>query len=212
STLTLGAGAALADETESQSGFDHPVAPVSRALEITIGGGYTQGTGDIGDNNPSIQDISKAGGTVELQLGYRIIPSLVFGAYGTYQQFSTGDLTASGFDVRGGTAGLYADWHFRPDRSVDPWVGLASGWRGLWLVPDGGKNTSLQGWEIARLQAGLDYKVTPEVALGPVVGASVTTFFTEDSPASSDFGNIHNPQANWLFFAGLQGHFDLFGH
>ena len=216
SGLTLSAGAALAQEpsdppVNDTTSFDHPIPAVSRALEIAIGGGYLQGTGDIAGVGPRVQDLSGPGGTVELQLGYRATPNLAFGGYGTYSQFNSGDNLAAGTTVRGATAGAYADWHFRPTSSIDPWVGLSTGWRGLWLVPDSGKNTSLQGWEIARVQVGLDYKVSPEIAIGPVIGASVSTFFTQDSPATGGYTNIHDPQANWLFFAGLQARFDVFG-
>ncbi len=215
SAIVLGAGVASAQESipnEGSAGFDHPVPAVSRALEIAVGGGYLQGVGDIAGVGPRVQDLSGPGGTVELKIGYRATENLAFGGYGTFSQFASGDDLAGGTDVRGATAGGFAEWHFRPAQSLDPWVGLSSGWRGLWLSPDSGKNTSIQGWEIARVQLGLDYRLSPEVAIGPVVGASVNTFFTEDSPATSGFTDIHDPHASWLFFAGLQARFDAFGH
>lgn len=214
SALVVGASAASAQESapsEGSSGFDRPVPAVSHALEIAIGGGYLQGVGDIAGVGPRIQDLSGPGGTAELKVGYRATPNLAFGGYGTFSQFATGDDVLGGTDVRGATAGGFAEWHFRPTQSVDPWVGLSSGWRGLWLSPDSGKNTSIQGWEIARVQLGVDYRISPEVAIGPVIGASVNTFFTEDSPATNGFTNISDPHANWLFFAGLQARFDAFG-
>ena len=209
--VALGAASARADgpaDDASGGGIDHHVAAVSGALEIGLGGGYGQGTGDIGRNSARVQDLSGPGGTLELKLGYRVIPNLAIGGYGTYSQFQANDAMPSG-DVRSATAGVFADWHFRPDRSVDPWIGLASGWRGMWLVPDAGPNTSIQGWEIARLQAGLDYRITPEVAIGPVIGASVNTFFTRDS--GNGFQDIGDPQANFYFFGGLQARFDVLG-
>jgi hypothetical protein len=214
SAVVLGASAALAQESvpNETTGFDRPVPAVSRALEIAVGGGYLQGVGDIAGIGPRVQDLSGPGGTVELKVGYRATPNLAFGGYGTYSQFAAGDDLLDGTDVRGATAGAFAEWHFRPSQSIDPWVGLASGWRGLWLSPDSGKNTSIQGWEIARVQLGLDYRISPEVAIGPVIGASVNTFFTEDSPAMTGFTNISDPHANFLFFAGLQARFDAFGH
>jgi len=215
SALVLGASAASAQESvpnEGSSSFDRPVPAVSRALEIAIGGGYLQGVGDIAGVGPRVQDLSGPGGTVELKIGYRATEHLAFGGYGTFSQFASGDDVSSGTDVRGASAGGFAEWHFRPSQSIDPWVGLASGWRGLWLSPDSGKNTSIQGWEIARVQLGLDYRISPEVAIGPVIGASVSSFFTEDSPATNGFADIHDPHGNWLFFAGLQARFDAFGH
>jgi hypothetical protein len=113
--------------------------------------------------------------------------------------------------VLGAAAGIRADWHFLPAESIDPWVSLSTGWRGLWLTPDEGKNTSLQGLEIARLQVGVDYRITPEVAISPVLGASVSTFLSQDGPGQDGYQDIEDPEANVFFFAGLLGRFDVLG-
>jgi len=206
-------GSALADEPSDSMAntWDHPVAAPTNAFELTIGGGYAQGVGDIRQNGPSIHDFSHAGAQVELKAAYRIIPELAIGAYGTYAQFVRGDVLEDGTDVRSVTAGFFADYHFRPDRSLDPYVGLASGWRGFWLYPNQGKNTSLQGWEIARLTAGLDYRISKVAAIGPVIGASVNTFFTESAPGTDGFESVHNKRASFFFFSGIQGRFDFGG-
>jgi len=204
-------GAALADEpVDDMGGFDHPVAAPANAFELSIGGGYTQGTGDIREAGATVEDVSGAGGTVELKLGYRVTPSFSFGVYGTFAAYTKAD-DAAGTDVFGATAGAYADWHFRPDRSIDPWISLGGGFRGLWISPDQGKETSILGWEIARLQVGVDYRVSRAVALGPVAGASLNAFFTENDPTTDGFENIHHPRTNYFFFSGLQGRFDLGG-
>ena len=209
---TIG-GSAFADEPSdaTPASWDCPVAAPTNAFELTIGGGYTQGAGDISERGSNIHDVSHAGAQVEMKAAYRIIPSLAIGAYGTYAQFVRGDVLADGTDVRSVTAGFFADYHFRPDRSLDPYVGLASGWRGFWLYPNQGKNTSLQGWEIARLQVGLDYRISHVTAIGPVIGASVNTFFTESTPDTNGFDNVHNPRASFFFFSGIQGRFDFGG-
>jgi hypothetical protein len=214
--IALAGGVASAEEpvsvdTASSSHFDHATPTVSQAFELSLGAGYAQGVGDIADGRASMQDVSGAGGTVELQLGYRLTPNLAIGTYGSYARFVNGTAFGSDVNARGATAGVFADWHFRPERSVDPWMGIGSGWRGLWLAPDVGKNTSLSGWEIIRLQGGVDYRVTPAIALGPVLGASVNTFFSGDAPGTTGFEEIDEPRANVYFFAGFQGRFDMFG-
>src|SRR5262249_20569303 len=116
-SLAAAGGTALADEPTDSSGgggFDHPVATVSNAFELSIGAGYSQGTGDIAENGPSVADISGAGGTIELKAGYRISPYFGFGFYGTFSKYTKADL-AEGTDVYGATAGMYGDYHFRPD-------------------------------------------------------------------------------------------------
>ncbi len=205
-------GSALADEPSDAMGggtWDHAVDAPTNAFELTIGGGYTQGAGDIAQRGADIDDFSHAGAQVEMKAAWRLMPNLAIGAYGTYAQFVRGDVLAEGTDVRSVTAGFFADYHFRPDRSLDPYVGLASGWRGFWLYPNQGKNTSLQGWEIARVQAGLDVRVSRTVAVGPVIGASVNTFFTESTPDTNGFDNVPNPRASFFFFSGIQGRFDF---
>src|SRR5262249_29212324 len=112
----------------------------------------------------------------ELKLGYRPIAPLAFGVFGTCSRQANGDMVTMSSTTSTATAGIFADWHFRPGRSMDPWLGLSTGWRGLWIVPDTGKNTSLQGLEVAHLQVGLDYRITPEIAIAPVIGASMAIF------------------------------------
>ena len=182
---------------------------VERALEITLGAGYAQGFGDIGASQRSLTDLSSAGGEVTLGIGYRIDKNLLVGAYGSGSKYATADLT-SGADIWSATAGVQANYHFLPDNEWDPWLGLASGWRGHW-VKSGSGTDSRHGWDIARLQLGVDYRVSPQFALSPYAGAGVTTFFTQQLAAEQSFSNIHSPDANVWVMAGLQGRFDLFG-
>ena len=201
-----------ASETvEDNSGFDHAVVPVRNALEIGVGTGYSQGAGKLGGNMGSLEDVSGPGGLVELDLGYRIIPELSIGAYGTFSKFQRGDDLANDTDVLGATAGIQAVWHFRPDRSVDPFVSLGGGWKGLWLDPGTGKTTSLQGLELARLQLGADYRVSKDVAIAPVIGGSLSMFLSQDTPMTADLTEINDKEVAFTGFAGLSGRFDLGG-
>lgn len=199
------------EPAEASTGFDHAVAPVSGALELAIGTGYSQAAGDLGGSRGKIQDMSGPGGAVELDLGYRIIPELTVGAYGTFSKFQRGDALASDTDVFGATAGLQAAWHFRPDRSVDPWISLGTGWKALWQNPTSGKVTSLQGFELARLQVGVDYRLSKDISIAPVIGASLSMFVAEDGPDTMDYTEITDKKLNVTGFAGLSGRFDLGG-
>ncbi len=210
--LGVGAPAARAEEpVEAGAGIDRAMPTVSRALEIGAGLAYTQGTGDIGSQMGKVQDLSGPGGAFELQVGYRMLPELAFGAYATFAQLNQGDLVAQNTTVRSVTGGLYADWHFRPARSLDPFVGLSTGCRNLWLVPETGPNTSITGWEIARLRLGLDYRITPEIAIAPVVAGGLSMFFVQDAGTGAGAVDIPSPKVNFFFFGGLQARFDLFG-
>lgn len=199
------------EPAESGSGFDHEVPAVNSAFEIGVGTGYTQGGGKLGGAMGSLEDVSGPGAAVEVDVGYRILPELSIGAYGTFATYQHGDTIDSNTDVLGATAGLQAAWHFRPDRSVDPWVSLGTGWKGLWLNPQSGKVTSLQGLELARLQVGADYRLTKDIAIAPVIGGSLSLFVSEDSNMTTDLTEIHDKKVNFTGFAGLSGRFDLGG-
>ena len=196
----------------SNAGFDHAVAPVSNAFEIGVGAGYTQGGGKLGGTLGNREDAASAGATVEVDLGYRIIPALSVGAYGTFATYQRGDHLVGDTNVLGATAGIQATYHLRPDRSIDPWVSLGSGWEGLWLDPSNAKTTSLQGLQLARLQVGADYRITKDVAIAPVIGGSLTMFVSQDSPMTTNYDEIHDKKLNLSGVAGVAGRFDLGGN
>lgn len=213
-TSLLSGRIALADDVdsvESTKNFDHHVAAPSNAFEIGVATGYAQGAGPVGGDMLHVEDVSSAGGAVELDASYRINPNLALGAYGTLSKYATGDRIDDTNDVLGATAGIQATAHLRPDRSVDPWVSLGTGWRGLWLSPDAGKNTALQGFELARVQLGVDYRVTRDVAISPVIGGSLNMFVSQDSPMTTSYEEIQDKKVNFIGFAGLAGRFELGG-
>ncbi|HEU0035303.1 MAG TPA: hypothetical protein VFQ53_31975 [Kofleriaceae bacterium] len=201
---------AIAQAQPSEStGVDHAVAPADGALEISIATGYAQGVGKTGGGLADLDELSGPGGAVQLEIGYRLIPHLTLGAYGSLAMHDNGDAVDDSVDVFGASAGVQAAWHFRPDRSIDPWVKLGTGWKGLWLDPNDGKTTSLQGLELARLQVGVDYRISPEVAIAPVVGGSLGMFVSQDSPMTTEYTELDGKEVNFTAFAGLAGTFDL---
>ncbi len=181
----------------------------NQALEITLGAGYAQGFGDIASSQRSLTDQTSAGGELTLGVGYRINPNFMVGAYGSGAKYGTRAST-SGADIWTSTAGVQANYHLLPDNEWDPWIGLGSGWRGHWISKSGGTD-SRHGWEIARLTAGVDYRVSSDFAVSPYVGAGLTTFFSQELAGQNGFSNIDSPNANVWVFGGIQGRFDLFG-
>jgi len=94
---SLGAGAAHADPEDLNTdafdlsgALDRDVAPTHRALEVAIGGGYTQGVGGAGTAG-SVEDLTGPGGGIELQLGLRATPQWSIALYGTVARFRHGD-------------------------------------------------------------------------------------------------------------------------
>ena len=199
------------ESPDTTTGFDHKVPAVQNAFEIGVATGYSQGAGKLGGNMGSLEDVSGPGGAVEVDLGYRLLPHLSLGAYGTFSKYQHGDRIDSNTDVLAATAGIQAVAHLRPETSIDPWVSLGTGWKGLWLDPQNGKTTSLQGLELARLQLGVDYRVSKDVAIAPVIGGSLGLFISQDSPMTNDLTEISDKKVNFTGFAGLAGRFDIGG-
>jgi hypothetical protein len=188
-SLLVAPALASAQPQQVSSGFDREVPSVKHGLELGVATGYTQGGGKLGGDMGNLEDISGAGYAVGLEAGYRIIPNLTIGAYGTFSQYQRGDDLADGTNV----------------------LGVTAGWKGLWLDADSGKTTSLQGLELARLQIGADYRITKDIAIAPVIGGSLSMFVSQDSPMTEDYTELDDKQVNFTAFAGLAGRFDLGG-
>ncbi len=210
--LAFAGGASAQTQTKDEvktEGSGDALAPATHAVELTIGTGYEQGFGKFSSGQPSLNNIGLAGGAVQIGAGYRIIPQLTLGLYGSGAMFGRADQMDSSTNLYSAAAGVESDWHFLPGgERLDPWVSLSSGWRGYWINQNTG-NTSVQGMEIAKLQVGLDYRIDQAVAISPVVGADLSTFFTQETPESHGFTNVSNPQVNTFLFAGLLGRFDI---
>jgi hypothetical protein len=201
--ITGGASAQMNEAPER-----HLAAPTN-AAEIEISPGFATAFGNI-DPNRSLSDVVSGGGGLELGIGYRISPYFLLGVYGTGTRYGNTADTANAA-VWGSTMGIQAQVHFLPHRVADPFIGLGTGAMGQWVVlPNSAGTITRWGLDLARLRVGVDYRVSPDVAIAPVVGGDMGIFLTEQSPGQS-FGNIASPRVNGMFFAGLTGRFDLGG-
>jgi hypothetical protein len=193
--------------------LDHYMPPVNRAFEIAVGvgGGLPLGPG-IGEfanfNEIKMKDIATLGGQVELALGYRASKHWLLGAYGSgalYSKHNVGTDTDS--TTTGVTGGLQAEYHFRPTYVIDPVVSLGSGFAGLWVNPSDAQVTSLLGWQMAKVNIALDFRLTRTIAVAPVLGGDATLFLTKSGPTTNGFDNF--TKVNYFLFGGLQGRFDI---
>jgi hypothetical protein len=205
STLLLaGASNAFAEPTTGRS-----MPAVTDALEITAGASIVQGSGELGGDLGSVRNVAGSGLGFDTSIGWRITPNLLLGGYLNLSGFGDSDNADHGAVTV--AAGIKADWHFLPAESVDPWVSLGTGWK-LMGIEDGDNDRALTGLELAKLQVGIDYRLSPRFAIGPVISASAAMFNTQyDEKMSDDAMALDDRQINWTFTAGVLGRFDAFG-
>jgi hypothetical protein len=176
-------------------------------VELGVGLGYSQGFGPIGASVPSVQGLTTAGGALQLDGGWRIDPRWLVGAY------LEGTALAAGRDpgsehATGLAAGLQGRFHLLPFAKTDPWVGVGFGWRGLW-TPRGHERLGLHGLDLARLQVGVDQRVTGGFSIAPSVGVALSEFLSVKQVGSGSYAAIPSHKLNTLLFAGVSGRFDL---
>lgn len=203
--LLLAPQVAAADQEVSPK---EPPIP-DRTAEITVDVGYTQGTGNIGAGLPSLTDTVGPGVQAGVGFGYRFSPAIMLGVYGTGAVLSRGGAVGTTAMIETATAGVEFNVHMLPRHRVHPWLGLASGWRGLWIDDQLGNDFVRQGFELARLQVGVDLAAAPGVTVSPVIGADLSLFVTQQLPGQGGFSAIASPAINTFFFAGVLGRFDF---
>jgi opacity protein-like surface antigen len=120
-----------------------------------------------------------------LDVGYRIHPNLLIGAYGMYGIVLPKTAPANnplrggcpeGFDCAGSGVrfGVRAEYSFVPEGPIEPWVGLGFGYE--WITArlegrfagfDFESDTSHSGWDLLQLQGGTDFALGDLFSLGP---------------------------------------------
>ncbi|WP_176064077.1 hypothetical protein [Anaeromyxobacter diazotrophicus] len=196
--LLLGGGRARAQEL---------VATPSNKFELRLASGYGQGLGPVAAGVPTLQELGSAGGTLLVDLGYRLDPRWEVGVYGEFGLFGAGKLPGGDQAFSLG-AGLQGQLHLAPAGRFDPWVGLGVGWRGYWSDLHGGAY-GLQGLDLARFQVGLDYRVAPTFAVGPVAGITLTKFLSAEPLGANGYNDTRDRKVNAFVFGGVGGRFEL---
>jgi hypothetical protein len=208
--LGLCAVTALESNARAQEAyFRSPVPAPSRAFELQLSGGYTQGFGNIFPSH-AINDVAGAGVGITASVGYRYTPRVSFEIEGQYQAFGSENFgTSQGIDTNVGVT-----LHGAPYRRGDPWLRLGTGYRWLWLsnaipgpflngsVTD---NISFSGWDVINARIGYDVRSTSGVSWAPFIGANLQTFVWVNSTALSTV------QWGTFLYAGLQARFDAGG-
>lgn len=182
--------------------------PPNDSFELSLGLGYGQGLGSIASGVPRLQEFGSAGGSFNIDMGWRFDPRFMVGVYGEVGAFDGGTMLTADHAATV-AAGVQGQYHVLPGRKYDPWIGLGFGWRGYWASRTSIGTHKLQGLDLARVRLGLDYRVSPSVAVGPVFGITLTDFLSEKRPGADSFSDTSDRKLNTFVFGGLQGRFDM---
>ena len=178
------------------------LAAPRNALELSIGTGYSQGFGTL-KSGTGMPSVVTPGVAFDLGIGYRIDPKWSVLWAGEYSEL-TAERTST---ARSFTTGIAAQYHFAPMQRIDPWMEAGAGYRFLVEDPTLGPNLLTHGFQLARIRAGIDFRVGETAAIGPMIGADATLFTFQDIPNVQT--NISDPRVSTFVFAGLQGRFDI---
>jgi hypothetical protein len=202
----------LAEErAERPSRIDAELAAPRNALELAVSGTYTQGLSSPAGGMSAL-DLTKAGGAIEVQIGYRVRPNLSFSVSAEYDRFLPGELLSSSASTRGLVVGANATYHLHPFHRMDPWARAGIGYRMLWAAGDGAMpNTLWHGFQFVKLNMGVDFRTTKDLAIGPMAGVDLSQFVWRNSAGESGDRQISDQRVVPFVYGGLQGRFDLFG-
>jgi hypothetical protein len=176
----------------------------SDALELLVGGGYAQGFGNV-KSGLGLPEVATPGAAFNLGIGYRIDPRWAVLWQGGYAELTAERASAA----RSFTTGLALQYHVNPMHRVDPWLSVGVGYRFFVEQPAVGPNLLTHGFQLGRLEAGIDFRTGDNIAFGPMIGADATVFLFQDIPNAQT--NIPDPRLSTFVFAGLQGRFDVGG-
>lgn len=206
--LLLLAGTATAhagDSTSDRGRLRGAMPAIDDAIELAVGVGVARSEGDLG----GAMDAGVVVGTaaeLELAIGRRITPNLALSFYLTAQD--EGAASVPGRSIHTGSAGVKADFHLRPTLATDPWLSVGAGLRALLTVDDGAE--LLIGAELARVQLGVDLRMSESISIAPMIGASASLYGAQRTPMDG-FSELSDKGIAWTFTAGVAGRFDLGG-
>ena len=205
--LTL-AGRAAADDaivSNDRSAERSPGPGLAPAFEVAVSAGYLQPLGSL-SSSTAIGDVTGVGFVTGVDVGYRITPHWAVLAGGQYHLSGGGAVTSS---ARGFAAQIGAAYHVWPDCFPDAYFALRSGYRLLWEnLPNANDDVLVHGFDVARLELGIDYRASKNLAIGPVLTADFNVFAWRD-PENGPSTPIDAKRVSAFVAASLVGRFDL---
>jgi hypothetical protein len=167
-----------------------PVRGVSPGFEGGLRVGIGLPVGRAGRNvldgsARKVGDVAPWRAPIWIDAGYRASALLSYGAYGQLGVGGAGDSCTGKCNWADLRLGVQLGFHFAPERSLSPWLGIGAGYEWLsvkslssvdtgdvaGVVPFG--STELLGGPELGAQAGLDFQVDDTLRVGPYAAVSV---------------------------------------
>ena len=215
---------ALAEDAPKAAPADAPAASASTSTDsgipISIGlrVGYALALGNVAKDS-KMSDSFKGAIPFTLDALFRVTRAFRVGLYGSYALVSLGDAAKRGADLSGSWLkyGLELQYHISPEASMNPWVGYGIG---LESVKASGSisgitvSQAINGIEFAHLMAGLDFKATSALSVGPFVDFSLgqyssTKLEVNGTEIPGSRGDIKDKAMHMWLYLGLRGNYDL---
>lgn len=229
-SLVLSSPAALASpllqDADSSEAYEADSSSSEKGPGFSVGlrAGYGLPFGDAvggpdGSDGEKLSDTVSSVIPLQLDVGYFLSSNLYVGGSFQYGIASLaegdsgcddGELSCS---VRQMRFGVNLAYHFAPESTINPWMGVGVGYETLTLSLSGETNdislkadSTAKGFEFANAQGGVDFRVSDTLSVGPFVTFTVAQYastssrveFGDDSEEeSSDIENksIHG----WLY-------------
>jgi hypothetical protein len=196
-------------------------------IEVGLRSGYAIPLGNStgapsGQTAPSLSDSISGMIPIWVDAGYRLNPNMMIGAYFQYgiAMVNTGKVTGCSQNGVSCSAndlmfGAQFHYHLMPDQTIDPWAGIGVGYEILNASESAGGQSASQsfsGFQFVNLQIGGDYKVLPNLGVGPFVMFSLGEYSNcSTSVPGVTTGSCTIPNTalhEWLTF-GIRGAYDI---
>ena len=161
-------------------------------LEVALRAGYALPFGNLagGQGSTGVNNLFNGAIPLWVDLGYRMMsPNLFIGAFFQYAFaiINSGNgsfgqsCSANGVNCTGSiiVVGAEAHYHFLPEGTFDPWVGAGLGWEFVNLNASQGsvsEGLGFSGVQFLNLQVGGDYRVLPQLGIGPFAAGSLGVY------------------------------------
>jgi Outer membrane protein beta-barrel domain len=187
-----------------------PIVSPHDAFEVGLTAGYTQPQGNL-TSGTALTDQIGPGFVAGLDLGYRLSPHWALGVGGQYHESTIESALPSGSSARGIAAQIRLAYHVWPTQFADPYLAIGTGYRALWELPPGtNDDVLLHGFDLARVELGLEYRVTQDFSIGPFLAVDLNLFGWRD-PESGPSAPLTDKRVNAFFSGSFAARFDLGG-